>query len=91
MARSRVIGICACCKHNESVDIDEKLVSIRFEMLKWLISARDITFSVLSACGLSTTPTQLEYTNATAHAQAQCRKGSSNHYNNGITKCSREL
>ena len=26
--------ICACCKHNESVDIDEKLVSTRFELLK---------------------------------------------------------
>ena len=36
IARSRVLGICACYKHNESVDIDEKLVSTRFELLKWL-------------------------------------------------------
>ena len=32
--RSQVLGICACCKHNELVDIGEKLVSTRFELLK---------------------------------------------------------
>ena len=25
IARSRVLGICACCKHNQSVDVREKL------------------------------------------------------------------
>ena len=35
IAKSRVLGICACCKHNELVDIDicEKLVSVRFKLL----------------------------------------------------------
>ena len=33
IARSRDLDICACCKHNESVGICEKLVSIRFELL----------------------------------------------------------
>ncbi|MCG8623774.1 MAG: hypothetical protein MJE68_17500, partial [Proteobacteria bacterium] len=26
ITRSRVLGVCACCKHNQSVDIGEKLV-----------------------------------------------------------------
>ena len=34
IARSRVLGICACYKHNQSVDIGEKLVYTRFELLK---------------------------------------------------------
>ena len=34
IARSRVLGICACCKHNQSIDIGEKLVCTRFELLK---------------------------------------------------------
>ena len=34
IARSRVLGICASCKHNQSVDIGEKLVYTRFELLK---------------------------------------------------------
>ena len=34
IARSRVLGICVCCKHNESVDIGEQLISIHFELLK---------------------------------------------------------
>ena len=33
IARSRDLGICACCKHNESVDICEKLVSVCFKLL----------------------------------------------------------
>ena len=33
IARSRDLGICVCCKHNESVDICEKLVSVCFELL----------------------------------------------------------
>ena len=34
IARSRVLGICASSKHNQSVDIGEKLVYTRFELLK---------------------------------------------------------
>ena len=34
IARSRVLGIYACCKHNRSVDIGAKLVCTRFELLK---------------------------------------------------------
>ena len=34
IARSRVLGVCACCKHNQSIDIVEKMVSMRFELLK---------------------------------------------------------
>ena len=44
IARSRVLGICACYKHNQSVDIGEKLVCTRFKLLdkaywcyKWCI------------------------------------------------------
>ena len=31
IARSRVLGICACCKHSKSVDTYEKLVYVRFK------------------------------------------------------------
>ena len=34
IVRSRVLGICASCKHNQLVDIGEKLVYTRFELLK---------------------------------------------------------
>ena len=34
IARSRVLGIYACYKHNQSVDIGEKLVYTHFELLK---------------------------------------------------------
>ena len=34
IARSRVLGACACCKYDQSVDIVEKVVSICFELLK---------------------------------------------------------
>ena len=34
IARSRVLGICTCCKYNQSVDIGEKLVCTRFELFK---------------------------------------------------------
>ena len=34
IARSRVLGVCACCKHNQSVDIGEKLVCTDFKLLK---------------------------------------------------------
>ena len=33
IARSRVLGICACCNYHELVDIGEKLVSVRFKLL----------------------------------------------------------
>ena len=33
IARFGVLGICACCNHNESVDIGKKLVSVGFELL----------------------------------------------------------
>ena len=31
---SCILGICACCKHNQSLDIGEKLVCRRFELVK---------------------------------------------------------
>ena len=34
IARSRVLGVSACCKHNQSIDIGEKLVYTAFELLK---------------------------------------------------------
>ena len=33
IARFRVLGICAYCNYHELIDIDEKLVSVRFELL----------------------------------------------------------
>ena len=33
IARSRVLGICACCSYHRLVDIGEKLVSVCFELL----------------------------------------------------------
>ena len=33
ITRYRVLGICVCCKHNQLVDIGEKLVSVRLELL----------------------------------------------------------
>ena len=73
VARSRVLGICAHCKHKQSVDISEKLVYTSFELLKKAYYYKSCIFCQ-HACGLSTTPT-----NATALAQAQCWKGSSSH------------
>ena len=34
IARSRVLGICVCCKHNQSVDIGEKLVCTCLKLLE---------------------------------------------------------
>ena len=34
IARSCGLGICERCKHNQSVDIGEKLVSTQFKLLK---------------------------------------------------------
>ena len=33
IARSGVLSICSCCNYHELVDIGEKLVSVRFEVL----------------------------------------------------------
>ena len=43
IARSQVL-VCAYCKHNELVDIGEKLVSTCFKLLKWLTSATNCVF-----------------------------------------------
>ena len=69
IARYRVLGVYACCNHNQSIDIN---------CSKRLTSATNRAFSVQHACGLSTTPTLLACC-ATAHAQAQYWKGSSGH------------
>ena len=34
IARSSVLGICACCRYNRLVDTSEKLVCMRFKLLK---------------------------------------------------------
>ena len=34
IARYRILGICVSCKHNQLVDIGEKLVCTCFELLK---------------------------------------------------------
>ena len=34
ITRSRILGIYACCKHNQLVDICEKLVCTHFELFK---------------------------------------------------------
>ena len=74
---SRLLGI---YKHNQSIDIGEKLVYMRFKLLKRVTSATNRAFSVQHAYGLLTTPTLLAYyADAIAHAQAQCWKGSSSH------------
>ena len=75
-----------CYKHNQSVDIGEKLVSTRFELLKMATSH---AFSVqhacgVACCGLLTMPTPLACADATEHAQTQCRKGSSIHRFRGL-------
>ena len=64
IARSRILGIYVCCKHNQSVDIDGKLVCTHFEKRLmayglWLMaySVTNCAFSVQHACGLLTTPT----------------------------------
>ena len=33
IARSQVLGICACCNYHELVDICEKMASVHFELL----------------------------------------------------------
>ena len=57
VAKSRVLGICACCNYNESVDIGEKVVSVRFELLNTAHWRYKSCISVQHACGLLTAPT----------------------------------
>ena len=84
--KSQVLSIYACCKHNQSVDISEKLVSTHFKLLKiWLTSATNCAFSVQHTCGLSTIPTLLACIDATAHARAQCRKWWSSHNSSDLS------
>ena len=53
IARSRVLGVCASYKHNQSVDIGEK------HALNCSKSATNRALSIQHACGISTTPTLL--------------------------------
>ena len=58
IARSRDLGIYECCKHKESVDICEKLVSVCFELLNMAHKhCTNHASSVQHACGLPTAPT----------------------------------
>ena len=57
--KSRVLGIYVCCKHNQSVDIGEKLACTRLEFLKKAYQCYKLCISVQHACGISTTPTFL--------------------------------
>ena len=61
IARSRVLRVCACYKHNQLVDIREKLVQVvrASNFSKRLTSATNHAFSVQHACSLLTTPTLL--------------------------------
>ena len=43
-ARSRVLGIYVCCKHNQSVDIGEKLVYMHFKLLRGLLVLQIVHF-----------------------------------------------
>ena len=57
IARSLVLGGCAYCKHNQSVDIGENWFVRIPNCSKRLTSTTNCAFSVQHACGLSTTPT----------------------------------
>ena len=48
IASSRDLGVCACCKHSELVNIGEKLLSVLIELL--------IASYIQHACGLLTAP-----------------------------------
>ena len=65
VSRSCVLGICVCCKHNQSVDIGENWFVRTSNCLKRLTSATNCAFSVQHAYGLSTTPTLLAFADAT--------------------------
>ena len=57
IARSQDLGICACCKHYESVDIGEKLVFVYFELLNMAHQRYKSCIFGKHACGLPTAPT----------------------------------
>ena len=59
ITRSHVLGICACYKHNQLVDIGGKLVVRASNCSKRFTSAKNYAFSVQYPCGLSITPTLL--------------------------------
>ena len=71
IARSCVLGVYACCKHNQSVDISEKLVCTRLNCSKKLSSATNHAFSIQHACGLLTTPTLLAYYGHSLHPHSK--------------------
>ena len=78
IARSRVLGVCACCKHNQLVDIGEKLVCTLFELPKKAYQCyKSCIFC--SACLWFIDHTHPFSIIATAHAQAWCWKGLSRH------------
>ena len=58
--RSRILGICVYYKHNQSVDIGEKLVCTCFKLLKRLTSATNHAFSVQHACDCTCSSSVLE-------------------------------
>ena len=58
------------------------------KIAEWLTtSAINRAFSIRHAYGLSTTPTLLACADVTAHARAQCGKGSSSHNNSSAVEC----
>ena len=83
IARSRVLGICACytctCNYHELVDIGKNWFLCTSNCWTWLTSATNRAFSVQHACGLPATPTPCADVTrlcmldlaATATAQAQ--------------------
>ena len=82
---SHLLGICACYKHNRSIDIGENFICAS-SCSKRLTSATIRAFSVQHACNLTTHTLLAYYADAIAHAQAQCWKGSSNHKNSSATE-----
>ena len=59
IARSRVLGICMCCKHNHLVDIGEKLVCMCFELLKKVLALQIVHF-------LFSMPVVIDHTHSTS-------------------------
>ena len=49
------LAVYACYKHNEWVDIDEKLVYTLFKLLKMATNTTNCALSIQHACSLSTT------------------------------------
>ena len=72
IARSRDLDICVCCKHNESVDIYEKLVSVRFELLN-MARKRYRSCIFCSACLWFTYRTHSAPCDLCSYAQVQHR------------------